>query len=119
MKVTEARIMWIYGLMCIRESQNDCIGCPLQKNKSNDESCSDFIVRNSAQAINLIEEYAKENNITTRQERFLELFPNASIELIPNGYIDIKPCVIDCAISSENCGDIPECEKCKKMYWLG
>lgn len=117
MNITEARIMRLYGLMCIRENK-DCIGCPFQKNKANDESCSDFIAKCSAQAVNLVEEYAKENNIATRQERFLELFPDASIELTPNGYIDIKPCLVDSNIKSKECADIPQCEKCKKIYWL-
>ena len=119
MKMAEARIMRLYGLMCLRQEEYDCRSCPLYKNKSNEESCSEFIARNTSQAINLIEEYAEENNITTRQERFLELFPNASIELTPNGHIDIKPCLVDSNIKSKECNDIPQCEKCKEIYWLG
>ena len=117
MRTLEAKIVRLYGLMCMQYEHN-CKGCPLHENKECNETCSEFVARDSMRVIELIEDYAKENNMPSRQKNFLELFPNASIDMYGKGYIDIKPCLIDSRIKSRMCNDTENCERCKEIYWL-
>ena len=57
----------------------------------------------------------------TRQEKFLEMFPNAQIF---EGVLKIEPCeLIDSKLNSEECHSYDEfglsgCYECRKNYWL-
>lgn len=63
-------------------------------------------------------EWCKEHPVKTRQNKFLELFPNASTR---DTIIDICPCKVDCDYDCKNirghCGEF-DCGECKKSYWL-
>ena len=84
----------------IRTSQN--FSCTIQSRGDNSES-----------VVELVEGWAKDNPINTRQSEFLKMFPNADF---CQGVIDISPCSIEKEMK-KCCGD-RECDECKRTYWL-
>lgn len=84
----------------IRTSQN--FSCTIQSRGDNAES-----------VVELVEGWAKDNPINTRQSEFLKMFPNADF---CQGVIDISPCSIEKEMK-KCCGD-RECDECKRTYWL-
>lgn len=64
----------------------------------------------------IVEQWAKEHPVKTRQSEFLKMFPNASVGY--NGTLVICPSQADtkavagCVRSERNC------DKCKRDFWL-
>ena len=84
-------------------------------------SCSDYTTTFSEEAVAIVEKWAKEHPRKTRQEKFLEMFPDA---LIFEGVLKIEPCeLIGSKLNSEECHSYDEfglsgCYECRKNYWL-
>lgn len=75
---------------------------------------SDASVESSIEEmISIVEQWAKEHPVNTRQDKFLKMFPNADF---CQGVIDISPCSIEKEMK-KCCGD-RECDECKRTYWL-
>lgn len=68
------------------------------------------------EAIAIVEQWAKEHPIKTRQSVFLEMFPNAPI-FPDTGIVKISPCEVD-AVLRGNCPGVGCCLKCRKKFWL-
>ena len=64
--------------------------------------------------LKLVEEWAKEHPVKTRQSEFLKMFPNAAIDE-DDGILCIKPCEID---ESIGCTNGKGCDDCYRKYWL-
>ena len=65
----------------------------------------------------IILKWCEEHSVKTRQDKFLEMFPNADISY--EGYLEIKPCDIDKNLFDYEKICVPRtCEECKKEYWL-
>lgn len=91
-----------------------CTKCPLYKNGACMAACSDVSVKNIKETISILEQWAKDHPIKTRQSEFLKMFPNAVIDE-DDGILCIRPCAIDKSIGCTNgkgCGD------CYRKYWL-
>lgn len=97
------RICKYYGAKCCR--------CPLKG-----LSCT-LSPENTIESIDetnkAILKWCKEHPAKTRQDKFLEMFPNASKD---NGIIEICPNSIDQTIGCRRA--TKECENCAKSYWL-
>lgn len=98
-----------------------CEECGLSYvNNKTDRVCGDFIKRYPEEAVAIVEKWAKEHPRKTRQEKFLEMFPDA---LISEGVLKIEPCeLIDSKLNSEECHSYDEfglsgCYECRKNYW--
>ncbi len=69
-----------------------------------------------------LEEWEKMNPAKTRQSKFLEMFPNASV--IPNGTLGICPKALDkdyeCFYRHCRNSDVKiiDCIECKNKFWL-
>lgn len=99
-----------------------CDECGLSYvNNKTDRVCGDFIKRHPEEAVAIVEKWAKEHPRKTRQEKFLEMFPDAQIF---EGVLKIEPCeLIDSKLNSEECHSYDEfglsgCYECRKNYWL-
>lgn len=68
---------------------------------------------NAESVVELVEGWAKDNPIKTRQREFLKMFPDADF---CQNVIDISPCSIEKEMK-KCCGD-RECDECKRTYWL-
>ena len=90
--------------------------------KSNEKglSCTDYATTYPEETVKIIEKWAKEHPIKTRQSEFLKMFPNAQIF---EGVLKIEPCeLIDSKLNSEECHSYDEfglsgCYECRKNYW--
>lgn len=72
-------------------------------------------VENLQKMEQIVEQWAKEHPIKTRQSEFLKQFPKADLDY--NGVLKIYPCLID----SEYCTDdkrLHNCGTCVKEYWF-
>lgn len=102
---------------------NDCSECPLGHKSIIDRGyqveCLANKLLNEEEAIAIVEKWALEHPLNTRQSEFLRMFPNAAIE---NGAINIHPCDVDPVEIPQNgyyCESIKgKCDICREAYWL-
>ena len=83
-------------------------------------SCSDYTTTFSEEAVAIVEKWTKEHPRKTRQEKFLEMFPNAQIF---KEVLTINSCAIDSSrFGTEECHAYDDnnagCFACRKNYWL-
>ena len=90
--------------MCDYYKHNNCSKCPAF-------SCEECGGLNGISTmVPIVEQWAKEHPVKTRQSEFLKMFPNARID---DGVIFLGPCAID---NSHKC--TLDCKKCCHDYWL-
>lgn len=95
--------------MC--NSYEACDGCPMRET---DDCC--MVSMNLKQMIRIVEQWAKEHPVKTRQSEFLKMFPNASVGY--NGTLVICPSQADTKAVAECVRSERNCDKCKRDYWL-
>lgn len=94
-----------------------CEDCPLNfKNNKKRLLCTEFESKSPEEAIAIVEQWVKEHPVKTRQDEFLELFPNADID--KEGVLTVIPCHIDKGIKKIYCQALNGCIECRKAYWL-
>lgn len=76
------------------------------------KGCYGYTKSHPAEAVEIVERWAKEHPRKTRQERFLEMFPHADVR---GGVLEACPGDIDMRYT---CHEPKCCEDCKKEYWL-
>ena len=86
----------------------------------NGELCDAYIRNHPDKAVAIVEKWAKEHPIKTRQSEFLKMFPDAQIF---KGILTINPCAIDSSrFDTEECHAYDDyndgCVACRKNYWL-
>ena len=68
----------------------------------------------------IVEQWAKEHPVKTRQSEFLKLFPEASV--LGGGYLNICPAQLSSECRDKETGGCydtgMDCGKCKRDYWL-
>lgn len=107
-------IMRTYSRMCDVEITEACIYCGLSYSANGTgEPCKEFIGNNPEEAVEIVEKWAKEHPVKTRQSEFLKMFPNA---MIRDSYIDIKPCEVDTEVECPDRNTV-SCGECKQRYW--
>lgn len=106
-------VEYIKTIRRLCESQNGysgCSGCPLL---NEDDYCSIADARERAEdVVQIVEQWAKDHPIKTRQSEFLKMFPNAVTD---DGVLCISPCKIEkdiVCVNGKTCGD------CCREYWL-
>ena len=103
-----------YARMCM--TVDECSKCPIDKANDNGPhawagSCGNFIVKHRDEANEIILEWCEKHPAKTRQDKFLEIYPNANVR---DGVIQMCPRHIesDYFCQSQTCRD------CKRDYWL-
>lgn len=93
--------------MC--RNHNGCFGCPLEG-----KECDNLCDVDADTIVPIVEQWAKEHPIKTRQSVFLEMFPNAALE---NGtdVLRINPCYIEPVECGDNLGC---CVDCRREFWM-
>jgi hypothetical protein len=103
-----------YRLCKSQDSCSGCAGCPLRDKE--DGYCSiENISGRAGDAVQIVEQWAKEHPINTRQSEFLRMFPNAMINE-SDGILCITPCNIEG--KSIGCPNGKSCGDCRREYWL-
>ena len=95
--------------MC--NSVKECSSCPAHGKNCYITSVLDS--RNKEQLVLAVEKWSAENPKKTRQDKFLEMFPNARMTEL--GSIKICPADVDRNVT---CLEGANCLKCRKKYWL-
>ena len=81
--------------------------------------CAADIIEKTENAVQIVEQWAKDNPIKTRKSEFLKLFPNAYLETITR----LLPCSLDSTLKPFRCAKYGylsitcRCDKCRDDYW--
>lgn len=99
------------------ESQANCPECPLHETCEEDNYgyCNGNASEYVEKSVHIVEQWAKDNPIKTRQSEFLRMFPKAEIK---DDYLWMCPKYINYDYNpEENCHEI-SCSDCKRKFWL-
>jgi len=113
----EKATIYDYGRLC-KEYAAHCNECPLNYRSTNiNLACGEFARKYPDKANEIILKWCEEHPAKTRQDKFLEMFPNAWLD--GDGMMDLCPKRIDTNYTHKNnqCIDV-DCDECKKAYWL-
>ncbi len=100
------------------KSQADCPECPLHENCKEDGYvyCIADVSEYVEKAVQIVEQWAKDNPTKTRQSEFLKQFPNADLSRL-------QPCMIEkdkrptrCTKYIDKVG-LSFCDDCRNDYW--
>lgn len=105
-------VKYIKALRRLCESKRKCTECPLLNKE--ESYCIVDKGEYAEKAVQIVEQWAKDHPVKTRQSEFLKMFPNAVIDE-DNGILCIKPCEID---ESIGCTNGKGCNDCYRKYWL-
>lgn len=90
----------------------ECKECPLSsENNCEGEFCDDFIIKFPDKANEIILKWGAEHPVKTRQEKFLEMFPNADVNA--RGVLEICPFKLEKEVKCRS----EYCEECRQNYW--
>ena len=104
-----------------------CAGCPICKKGMIKDMCmvrrtvmlGDASVESIEEMISIVEQWAKEHPIKTRQSEFLKSFPNAYLRTITR----LLPCELDKTLKPLRCAKYGylsitcRCDRCRDDYW--
>ena len=100
------------GRLCNNYSCGD--NCPLI------DSCDDESDDGYVRKVQIVEQWAKEHPVKTRQSEFLKQYPDA--EIGGDGLLFIAPCQLNLELihgeSQDDCEDRGVCGKCRRDFWL-
>ena len=104
-----------FGRLCNNYLCGD--NCPLI------DICDDVSDDGYVRKVQVVEKWAKEHPVKTRQSEFLKMFPNARIE--SDGMPSICPIIVDkrCYNKDDDAlccfvRDEEKCRKCRRDFWL-
>lgn len=91
-----------------------CKSCPLRAGNNGTRSvCANFINTHPEQAVAIVEKWAAEHPVKTRQSELMKLFPNLEVDVL--GMCIICPRHFD---TKFECVRFSNCQDCCKNYWL-
>lgn len=101
----------------------ECYKCEFGKRLSGFETCTVWRKTHPGEAVAIVEKWAKEHPVKTRQSVFLEQYPETKI--LKDGAIVICPLAVSAAYREKkekdgSCASLRfgECDKCRKAFWL-
>lgn len=101
--------------MC--NSFESCSNCPLNKDGI---FCYASMEKNSQvsaeEVVQLVEEWTKESPRKTRQDVFLEQWPNAKVFV--DGVLDICPLELDECYTCQSTDLKMRCQSCRRDFWM-
>lgn len=100
------------GRMCNCEC---CSQCEIWKRLSVFETCTSWQKNHPEEAVAIVEQWAAEHPIKTRQSEFLKQWPDARIKKA-DGLPMASPCDLDGKLAGK-CDGIP-CPECRRKFWL-
>ena len=94
--------------------QIDCYDCPLSVKNNDEVLCTVFEALYPEKAVAVVEKWAAEHPVKTRQSEFKEKYPYARLDEF--GVLFLKPCDMD-TIYKPRKGCATPCDDCRKEYW--
>ena len=93
---------------------SDCDKCPAK------EVIGCANITKISQMVPIVEQWAKEHSVKTRQSEFLKMWPDAEIGY--DGLPTVAPCQLNIDLlqceSQKDCEDRGVCDKCRRDFWL-
>lgn len=97
----------------------DCQGCPVDEAKPIISECALWTFENPKKAVEIVEQWAQEHPRKTRQDVFLEQYPETVLD--KHGVLSVCPLCISSAHRDSN-GSCKEPEKwctdCRREFWM-
>ena len=104
-----------FNRMCKEYNDDGCKECPAYKYR-----CGEEFDEQEEDGVSIVEKWAKEHPVKTRQSEFLKMWPDA--EIGDDGYPSVAPCQLykDMEEKDENgvCGKNCGCGICRRDFWL-
>lgn len=91
-------------------AETDCKDCLL------DQKCRPSANVEPEEVVKLVEQWAKDHPVKTRQSEFLKMFPDSRFD--GNGVLCIEPCCIELSRYRFSECSKKDCENCRRDYWL-
>lgn len=104
-------VIYIRDMQRMCKSHISCNGCELKP--GNGKSCMEGM--DPQKCISVVEQWAAEHTVKTRQSVFFEQWPDARIHK-EDGLPMASPCDLDGKLAGK-CEGIP-CPECRKKFWL-
>lgn len=108
--------------MC-KSSDDNCEHCPAKIEKFCPISLCRTVMNdmhgNEEKAVSIVEKWAKDHPVKTRQSEFLKMFPKANSKIITR----LLPCAIDSDMKPLRCAEYGylsitcRCDRCRDDYW--
>ena len=112
-------VIYIRDMQRMCKSRISCNGCELKP--GNGKSCMEGM--DPQKCISVVEQWASEHSIKTRQSVFLEQYPETKI--LEDGAIVICPLAVSAAYREKkekdgSCASLRfgACDECRKAFWL-
>lgn len=105
-------VEYIKTLHRLCKSQDGCFECVLDS----EDGCIAAASRYDKNAVPIVEQWAKDHPVKTRQSEFLKRFPNADLTRL-------QPCMIEKDKRPMWCGKYADfgangcCDECRYAYW--
>ena len=97
------------------KNQSGCAKCPIWEKGMCMAGFDDDSVECIEETISIVEQWAKDHPIKTRQSEFLKMFPKVPMK---DDVIDICPATVVKGLrNAEHCNHIL-CKDCRKTFWL-
>lgn len=84
------------------------------------DSCHDASDDGYVRKVQIVEQWAKEHSVKTRQSEFLKQWPDT--EISDDGLPSIAPCQLDVRLihgkAQKDCEGRRVCNKCRRDFWL-
>lgn len=99
-----------FNRMCKAYNDDGCKECPAYRYR-----CGEEFDEQEEDGVSIVEQWAKEHPVKTRQSEFLKIFPNANLD--DNGVLLIAPCDVYHQKQTSDCWG-SGCDKCRREFWL-
>ena len=94
----------------------DCEGCRVDEAKPVMSECYRWMFENPERAVKIVEEWSAAHPRKTRQDVFLEQWPEAEIDC--EGALVIDPCDLDKTESEKGDCYHRSCDDCRREFWM-
>lgn len=92
-----------------------CEGCRIDEAKPVMSECVLWMIENPEKAVEIVEQWSQEHPRKTRQDVFLEQWPEAALV---DGIIDILPCHLVAAFRLGSECHKTFCSDCRRKFWM-
>lgn len=93
----------------------ECLKCEFRKVRSGIETCPVWQRTHPEEAVAIVEKWAADHPIKTRQSEILKMFPGAAIDEM-DGCLALNPCNFYPKMREECSGR--RCSDCRREFWM-
>lgn len=100
-----------FNRMCKAYNDDGCKECPAYKYR-----CGEEFDEQEEDGVSIVEKWAKEHPVKTRQSEFLKSWPEVTVD--KHGVCNLEPCnLCPSMLNSDGCS-MSNCDKCRRDFWL-